>query len=83
MPPSAAGEQFEHTSIMSTPICCMSPSMSICAHPSTTFRFRSRKSRVPVQRTFLYVAGTIVEVCAQNAEPVEYGAALFRVEAYS
>ena len=29
------------------------------------------------------VAGTIVEVCAQNAEPVEYGAALFRVEAYS
>jgi acetyl-CoA carboxylase biotin carboxyl carrier protein len=27
------------------------------------------------------VAGTIVEVCAENAEPVEYGAALFRVEA--
>jgi acetyl-CoA carboxylase biotin carboxyl carrier protein len=27
------------------------------------------------------VAGTIVEVCAGNAEPVEYGAALFRVEA--
>lgn len=26
------------------------------------------------------VAGTIVEVCAENAEPVEYGAALFRVE---
>jgi acetyl-CoA carboxylase biotin carboxyl carrier protein len=27
------------------------------------------------------VAGTIVEVCAENAEPVEYGAPLFRVEA--
>ena len=27
------------------------------------------------------VAGTIVDVCAENAEPVEYGAALFRVEA--
>jgi acetyl-CoA carboxylase biotin carboxyl carrier protein len=26
------------------------------------------------------IAGTIVEVCAENAEPVEYGAALFRVE---
>jgi acetyl-CoA carboxylase biotin carboxyl carrier protein len=29
------------------------------------------------------VAGTIVEVCAENAEPVEYGAALFRVEAHA
>ena|SRR5690349_16846104 len=29
------------------------------------------------------VAGTIVEVCAENAEPVEYGAVLFRVEADS
>ena len=27
------------------------------------------------------VAGTIVEVCAENAQPVEYGAPLFRVEA--
>jgi acetyl-CoA carboxylase biotin carboxyl carrier protein len=27
------------------------------------------------------VAGTIVEVCAENAEPVEYGSPLFRVEA--
>jgi acetyl-CoA carboxylase biotin carboxyl carrier protein len=27
------------------------------------------------------VVGTIVEVCAENAEPVEYGAPLFRVEA--
>ena len=26
------------------------------------------------------VAGTIVEVCAENAEPVEYGATLFRVK---
>jgi acetyl-CoA carboxylase biotin carboxyl carrier protein len=26
------------------------------------------------------VAGTIVEVCAANAEAVEYGATLFRVE---
>jgi acetyl-CoA carboxylase biotin carboxyl carrier protein len=26
------------------------------------------------------VAGTIVEVCAENAEPVEYGAPLFRVQ---
>jgi len=26
------------------------------------------------------VAGRIVEVCAENAEPVEYGAALFKVE---
>jgi acetyl-CoA carboxylase biotin carboxyl carrier protein len=26
------------------------------------------------------VAGTIVEVCAENAELVEYGAALFQVE---
>ena len=26
------------------------------------------------------VAGTIVEVCAENAERVEYGATLFRVE---
>jgi acetyl-CoA carboxylase biotin carboxyl carrier protein len=25
------------------------------------------------------VAGTIAEVCAENAQPVEYGAALFRV----
>jgi acetyl-CoA carboxylase biotin carboxyl carrier protein len=29
------------------------------------------------------VAGRIVEVCAENAEPVEYGAPLFRVEARS
>ncbi len=29
------------------------------------------------------VAGTIVEVCAENAQPVEYGAPLFRVEAHS
>lgn len=29
------------------------------------------------------VAGTIVEVCAENAQPVEYGAALFRVEAHA
>ena len=27
------------------------------------------------------VAGTIVEVCSENAQPVEYGTALFRVEA--
>jgi len=26
------------------------------------------------------IAGTIVEVCAENGEPVEYGAWLFRVE---
>ena len=26
------------------------------------------------------VGGTIVEVCAQNAEPVEYGAPLFHVQ---
>ena len=29
------------------------------------------------------VAGRIVEVCAENAEPVEYGAPLFRLEARS
>ena len=26
------------------------------------------------------VAGTIVEICAQNAEPVEYGQVLFRID---
>ena len=27
------------------------------------------------------VSGTVVEVCAENAEPVEYGAVLFKVRA--
>jgi acetyl-CoA carboxylase biotin carboxyl carrier protein len=29
------------------------------------------------------VAGTIVEVCTDNAQPVEYGAPLFRIEAHA